>query len=162
MPGMTPRLLLAGSSLLVMLVVSSAEAEPPPLPPPRPAEPGKSTPSPAAGPSPPSTPVDVPTPTSEPACLIRLREAGFRVAVAEPPNPSNGMCRIEDPVRLSAVPVANRPAVVVALPSEPLLAVALPKPMGTGSASLWRRFWRRVRVRNSKPSRRVPDSSVAM
>jgi hypothetical protein len=32
------------------------------------------------------------------------------------------MCRIDDPVRLSAVPVPTRPAATVALPGEPLLA----------------------------------------
>lgn len=67
-------------------------------------------------------PVDGSTSPSESACLIRLRKAGFTVAVAEPPNASNGMCRIEDPVRLSAVPVLTRPAAIVTLPSEPLLA----------------------------------------
>ena len=121
MPGMAPRLHITGS-LLVALMVSPAGAEPP-LPPPRPSEPGKPSVPPVANPQSPLAPVNVQTaPPSEGNCLFRLREAGFTIAAAEPPSPSNGMCRIEDPVRLSAVPVADRPAAMVALTNQPLLA----------------------------------------
>ncbi|MET0742933.1 MAG: extensin family protein [Microvirga sp.] len=117
---MTSGLRLAGS-LFVALVAAPAVAQPP-LPPPRPAEPAKPPPSPAAEPPPSSRPLDEAAQPEEQTCLIRLREAGFMVSAAEAPNPSNALCRIDDPVRLSAVPVSNRPAALVALPGQPLLA----------------------------------------
>jgi hypothetical protein len=56
------------------------------------------------------------------SCLTRLKAAGFDVEAAEQPSTSNELCRIEDPVRLKAVPVRSRPGAMVRIGAQPVLA----------------------------------------
>jgi hypothetical protein len=63
-------------------------------------------------------------------CVASLKEAGFEIEPAEPPQVSNNLCRIDTPVRLKAVPVPTRPETAVRLASQPILACRFAGPFG--------------------------------
>jgi hypothetical protein len=122
------------TAVTFIVVASASVAQPvPPLPPRRPAEPTS-----------PATP-EMPPVTASPAvpgadapqvalesdlCLSRLRAAGFDVEPANPDRPANELCRIQEPVRLKAVPVPSKPGAVVRLTEEPTLACRFAEPFG--------------------------------
>lgn len=63
-------------------------------------------------------------------CVAGLKEAGFEIEPAEPPQVSNDLCRIDTPVRLKAVPVSTRPETAVRLANQPILACRFAGPFG--------------------------------
>ncbi|MET0528445.1 MAG: extensin family protein [Microvirga sp.] len=123
----------AVASVIPVMIAQAALAQAmPPLPPPRPAEAPLPIAPPAPQPGPPAIPVtDAPSTTSEAdTCLAGLKAAGFEVELAEPPQVSNELCRIETPVRLKAVPVPARTETAVRLTDQPILACRFAGPLG--------------------------------
>lgn len=132
--GRGAKALAAVALLLAGPAAFAGEKESIPLPPPRPAEMG---PEKTQGPQVPEEPdrdrrSGPPDAASEAAdsCMDRLRKAGFVLEPAEPPKAENGLCRIEAPVRLIAVPVPSRPDARVALKDRPILACAFAENFG--------------------------------
>ncbi|WP_262267587.1 extensin-like domain-containing protein [Microvirga yunnanensis] len=124
----------SAAAVVSVLMAQVAAAQPvPPLPPPRPIE----TPSPAPPPAPRPETAPAPTaggpPPALPApddCLASLKAAGFEIEPAEPPQVSNELCRIDTPVRLTAVPVPTKPETTVRLANQPVLACRFAGPFG--------------------------------
>ncbi len=126
------RTLIATLAAVLVAAPAMAQSEPP-LPPPRPAE---GSPAPPA-PSPPTQTAAPPAPEQPPEaaaaaddCLARLKAAGFAVELADQPTSANTSCRIEGPVRLSAVPVRSRQGTSVRLPEQPVLACRFAESFG--------------------------------
>jgi hypothetical protein len=97
----------------------AATADAAPLPPPRP--PQLSTPAPpTAPPQPPALPAPA-APKTEPAsaCLAKLIAAGASAEAAPAPPATGEGCGIDQPVRLSSIPVEGG---AVSLPDRPLVA----------------------------------------
>jgi hypothetical protein len=67
-----------------------------------------------------SAPSDAAAQTSE--CIARLRALGHGVEAAEQPVSSNPGCRIEEPVRLSAVRLSSNEGASIRFSNQPLLA----------------------------------------
>jgi hypothetical protein len=114
---------LIAALLLVMTARPGAAQSETPLPPPRPAE--GSTTAPANPPAEALRPApneQAPQTASEDDCLARLKSAGFTVEPAAQPTSSNELCRIDTPVRLSAVPVRSRPGTAIRVTEQPVLA----------------------------------------
>jgi hypothetical protein len=63
-------------------------------------------------------------------CLGRLKALGFDIEAAEPPKASNDQCRIDNPVRLKAVPNALKSGRAIRLPEQPILACGFAEPFG--------------------------------
>lgn len=110
---------------------TALRAEPwPPLPPPRPPAASLNE-SPAA----PSTPNNLSPVSGTSECLSRLRIAGFDVEAAETPAATNGDCRIDNPVKLRAIPVAGRES-PLRLAAEPIVACRFAESFGGWLGSL--------------------------
>jgi hypothetical protein len=125
--------------LAASLIAKDLAAEPwPPLPPPRPAL-TPSVPQPEA----PKASSVAPTGPAAGAvsspqaneCLARLKTAGYEVEAAASPAESNQDCRIDDPVKLRAIPVAGREK-PLRMPAEPLVACRFAESLGTWLGSL--------------------------
>lgn len=92
-----------------------------PTPPPRPSDLDGTPPPKPAVPEPPPGPA----PASAASCLDRLRAAGHLAEPAPLPGPQQDLCKVEEPLRLSAVAVSGAEERRVKLPDTPLIACAL-------------------------------------
>lgn len=126
---------LWGAAALALALLAGSGASAAPLPPDRPSEFGRGGATPPASPSPPIPPAAADTkPSATPAepegsCLDALRKAGVAAEPAPQPSSDNGSCRIETPVRLSAVALPAG-AGEVALPDRPVVACRFARPFG--------------------------------
>lgn len=113
-----------------------AEAEPwAPLPPRRPSVFSPPEPETNAKPAPSSVPDETSRPAQSDECVSRLRGAGFDVEAAETPAATNGDCRIENAVRLRAIPVAGREK-PLRVAAEPIVACRFAESFGGWLGSL--------------------------
>jgi hypothetical protein len=114
--------------LALALMATAAQGAPPrdvPLPRPRPTDlhAPKSLPEDGKGEA-------AEKPAHDEACLDRLKAAGFAFEPATPHAAANPACIIDTPVKLTAVPVANRLGASVRLPEEPMLACRFAERLG--------------------------------
>jgi hypothetical protein len=118
--------------MAALIAATDVAAEPwPPLPPARP--PSESAPTVQSPPPDESSRAATSSETNE--CLARLKSAGFEVETVDNPVTDNQSCRIENPVKLHAVPVAGRES-PLRVPAQPILACRFAESLGGWLGSL--------------------------
>ncbi|WP_210485169.1 extensin family protein [Microvirga antarctica] len=67
---------------------------------------------------------------------MRLKAAGFDVETAETPASKNDNCRIDQPIRIRAIPVPGRGEKALRLPAEPILSCPFGETFGNWLGTL--------------------------